>query len=176
MPYSTHIYLEGGEKLAFTDALNKAFQLNTEKTGKLLLAIIVALAVLQGLQYVAETVDISALPSSLQPAMLVLKAFVVSGTGLFFFGLGRNVVGYLRNFWSKNYKETYDVNRLFATYAYYQAVVGGALALVEILPTQYREPIIAIVGIAAILLDFVMSEVGKLKAKPASTAPTKPPT
>jgi len=133
------------------------FGWNAKKTAYLMLAIFVTTVVLVGLAIGIQQLDVEALPEEWQKAAVPIVAFVTSGSGLFLVSVGRNIIGFLRNWWRTKGKETYDVSRLYATWFYYYGTIGTVLALP--IPSPYKEIAILII----VMLDFLTSELGKLQ-------------
>lgn len=138
---------------------------NKTKTAELLLVVIVTLAILIGLSEAVKLIDITIFPEQIQPAISIFIVFMGSGTMLFVVGFGRNVLGFLRNYFKTHHKEDYDINRLYSTWFYYYGILGTTIAFVKtVVPPIYADPIVAIMTAVAVVLDFVLSEINKLRS------------
>jgi len=131
--------------------------LNKDKFAKVLLVAITLLIIFSAIGEVAKTVDLGSVPEPFVTAVTYVVTFLTSITGITLVALGRNLLGYFREYFRMNYKEVYDMNKLYETLALYLGIVTTALTIV---PSPYDSIVIGIVIIA----DFVLSEYEKLKS------------
>jgi len=127
-----------------------------KKTTLFALVVFITTIVLVGLGYAMQQVDVETLPKEWRPTVEPIVVFVSSGAGLFAISLGRNLIGFLRNWIGNKGDETYDMTRLYTTWCYYYGSIGTILSLP--VPSPYKEIFIVII----VVLDFLTSELKKV--------------
>ena len=147
--------------------MGKWYELNAEKTSKLIIVAILIFAAFVALQVWANQLHIEVLPEETQPVFVALVTFMTAGGTTFAISLGRNVVGYLRNYLETEYTEAYDQKRLYNTWLYYFGIIGTVLTAVETIavPPPWREAVLAITTLVALVADFMLSEIKKPQEK-----------
>lgn len=130
-------------------------EVNPTKIAKVLVALIIMMGVLVAVDTAVSVVDPSTLPGGLVPYWNYLVIFFETAPIAFIVGFGRNILGYARKYFKSNYKENYDVNKLYETWAYYTGALTTVLACV---PAPYNGVAAAVV----IIFDFITSEIRKL--------------
>ena len=132
-------------------------ELNLEKLGKVLLVLIILAAVLVFVEAAIETVAIEDVPEQLMPYWNYIVMFFNSTPVILVLVFVRNILGYARNYWKKEHKESYDINLLYATWAYY---IGGLTTVFALVPAPYDKVFAGLI----VLLEFVVSEIGKMRS------------
>jgi len=144
--------------------MGKWYELNAEKTANLIIMVLLIFAIFVALQVWANQIDVTVLPVEMQPSVIAVVTFVTAGGTTFAISLGRNIVGYLRNYLKTEYTEVYDQQRLGNTWLYYFGIIGTALTAVEAIPvpSPWKEAVLAITTLVALVTDFMFSEIKKL--------------
>ena len=144
--------------------MSKWYELNAKKTAMLIVTAIIIFAVFAALQTWAMSFDVSAIPEQWQPPFTVVITLITSGGFTFAVSLGRNTIGYLRQYVMNEYKEDYDFKKLHKTWFYYYGIIGTALTVVTTLevPPDWKTTIVSVVTLVSLILDFTLSEIKKL--------------
>jgi len=136
---------------------------NGKKTVYLVATLLVTIAVLLGLNSWALSIDVNSLPSTLQPYVVTLIAFLSSGTGTLGIGVGRNALGYLLNL-VKGTDADYEIKRLYSTWLYYYGFIGTSVAALKyvetLVPTakKYVDILVVLITAGALVVDFAFSK------------------
>ena len=147
--------------------MGKWYELNAKKTAYLLISVLLCFAVFAALQAYANQLDVASLPEEWQPMFMAFVTFMSSAGATFAISVTRNIAGYLRKYVKTNYAEAYDQKRLYSTWLYYYGIIGTAVTIVNTieLPSPYKEAVLGITTLVAILADFLFSEI-KYHASP----------
>ena len=113
------------------------------------------LAILTILGEAFKGVDASTLPEPLSSGVVYIQVFTSVGIGVFLVGLGRNVTGYLVNYYTTELTESYNIGKYNTTIVFYLGFVTTAFALV---PAPYNQITIAIL----VIVDYAYSAYKKL--------------
>ena len=132
------------------------------------LATILIIIAVMGIQMFADALVVEDLPEFAQPYFEVFVVFMNTAQITFGIAWGRNLLGFLRNWLATNRKEKYDVNRLGTTWFYYYGMIGTAMATLTAVPIPAPyDAIFKVVWTAlTVALDFVSSE---LNIQPSQT-------
>ena len=135
---------------------------NGGKAAQVLLVLILLVAVLAFVQAGVQTVDAEQVPDLLQPYWGYIVQFFTATPVIAIAGFIRNILGYARNYWKSEYAENYDVEKLYATWCFY---IGGITTILAFVPAPYDTVFAGII----VLLDFVTSEIRKMRSEPVPT-------
>jgi len=135
--------------------------INSEKLAKLIFFAAVVIFALSGARLAFERIDVEALPESLQQGVLIVISFLGSGVVTFVISLGRNLIGYGRNYWKE--PEPYNIDRLYGTWMYYYGIIGTIVVLCEqYVPEPWNVAVVAFAAVITFVADFVFSELKKV--------------
>ena len=129
--------------------------MNKEKLAKVLVILIITIGVLTASQVAIQQITPDQVPSYIEPIWGYIVVFFESAPVIIVLALGRNLLGYARNYWKTDHAESYDINRLYGTWAYY---IGGITTVLAAVPEPFDSVAVAII----VLLDFVTSEIKQL--------------
>lgn len=127
-----------------------------KKIAQVIASLIVGITVFVGLDSLVHSLALSDIPSFLLPYWSYIQQFFDNSHIILIVAFGRNILGYLRNYFRTKYTAVYNVNKLYETWMYY---IGGLTTVLVCVPTPYNAMAAAII----VLLDFVTSEIKKLK-------------
>jgi len=114
------------------------------------------LAVLTILGEALKGVDANAFPEPLNSIIVYLQLFFGTAIAIFLVGLGRNISGYVTNYYKSELSEIYDINKYHTTIVYYLGFVTTVFAIV---PPPYNQIAVAVL----VVLDYVYSAYKTLK-------------
>lgn len=138
--------------------------LDSNKVGMLIIAVIVILGVFICCYEVVQTIPIESIPAPLVPYWKYIVMLFGTAGATFIFGFGRNILGYLRNWWSSGYKADYDIKRLYSTWMYYAGTFTTINAVIfSVIPGELGVIIQGVAQIIIVLFDFGASEIKRLK-------------
>lgn len=130
--------------------------MDKQQIAQILVSLIICIAVFIGLNSLVQSLPLTDVPLFLQPYWLYVQQFFAKSQIIVAVTFGRNILGYLRNYYRSEIGESYDVKRLYETWMYY---IGGLTTVLTVVPAPYDAMCAAVI----VLLDFVTSEIGKLR-------------
>jgi len=143
-----------------------------------IIVLLVALAVLAGIQVAVQSVDVATLPPEWQGLWAGIVFIFTTSAAAPMFTFLRNVLGYAENWFEANpeaRKEMhYEAGKLGATWAKYELLIKtytGALTYL-LSGTPYSQYAVYISGAASVLTDLVLKAINDLTdtLKPATVA------
>jgi hypothetical protein len=147
--------------------------------------LLVAAAVLVGIQLSLSTINVSTLPTSLQPVLKYLVYIFDGGASIVIFTFVRNCLGYVENNFQGTSAGTaisYEANQLGATIARFSVYVTSIQTLIITLfaGTPYVAYAGLIAGAIGTVFDMVLKSLNDLgdalKTPTTTTTPTTTPT
>lgn len=128
--------------------------------------LLVALALVMGIQTAVQTVDVATLPEEFQGLWNAIVYIFTTEKAIILFVFLRNILGYLENWFEAEDKEQikYEAGLLGATWAKYQVYIGGFTVAITMLTTgtPYQQHAAYIAGAVGLLVDFVTRAITKL--------------
>lgn len=127
--------------------------INGQKTLWLVAMLIILSAVLTGLGAYFSTLNVSTLPTIIQPFFDKLKYFFGLAPALFIIAVIRGITGYLIEFSHEEYKESYEFNKLYETIGYYIGIVGSLITACTMMSEPYGSILSAIGTFVLVILN-----------------------
>lgn len=135
-----------------------------------IVVIIVAFAVLSGIQYAVQTVNPSTIPAEWQTTWLGIVYIFTTSAATPLFTFLRNILGYAENWFEANPNERakmqYEASKLGATWAKFQVYITGFTAAIQALTvgTPLQQHAVYIAGAIGIIIDLIVKAINDLKA------------
>jgi len=143
--------------------------MSVKTIGSVLLVAILALAVFTSLPLLIQQVPTETIPTILLPIWGYIVTFFSLALVITVIAFGRNILGFLINYFKTNHGEEYDFNKLGKTLTLYIGIITGMLSaattISEILPSPHNEYIAAAIAIGAsiiVVLDLVKKQLAGL--------------
>lgn len=131
---------------------------------KLLAVAIFLVGLLSALDLAVKQVPIENVPEFCLPWWNYIVAFFSSVPWIAMIGIGRNVWGYLRNYWWKEGGATYNFKQLKTTLAMYIGLLTTIQAIGTYLPDPYGTYFVTICTAIIVVLDLALSEIAHMQA------------
>lgn len=134
--------------------------------------LLVALAVLTGVQYSLQNVDPQTVPEELQLIWEALTYIFLTSAAAPVFTFLRNILGYAENYFEASPEERkqleYEAGKLGATWIKYESMIKGytAMILALTLDTPAAPYAVYIAGGLGLITDLITKALKDLKAKP----------
>jgi len=135
--------------------------------------LLVAFAVLTGIQEAVKTVDSATIPQEWQTIWQGIKYVFTTSAACILFTFIRNILGYAENWFEASPEErrklSYEAGQLGATWAKYEVYLKGYTAAILALTigTPYQEYAVYIAGAAGLITDFITKAIKKIAEPPA---------
>lgn len=129
--------------------------MNGEKIAKIFAVLIIVVGMLLSVQTAVQ--QVTDVPEFIEPFWNYIVLFFEMTPIIIILAFARNILGYARNYWITKHQEEYDISRLYTTWTYY---IAGIVTVLAAVPPPYDSIAIACI----VLLDFITSEIKKLKA------------
>lgn len=139
-----------------------------------IVVIIVAFAVLSGIQYAVQTVDASTIPPEWQTVWQGIAYIFTTSAATPLFTFLRNLLGYAENWFEANPDERekmhYEAGKLGATWAKFQVYIMGFTAAIQALTigTPLQPHAVFIAGAIGIVVDLIVKAIKDLQPSKAS--------
>jgi hypothetical protein len=123
--------------------------------------LLVAFAVLSGIQAYVQSVDITSIPQEWQPLWQGISYVFTTSAATILFTFIRNILGYAENWFEANPAQRsqikYEAGKLAATWAKYELYLKGYTAAILALTadTPYNQYAVYIAGAAGLLTDLI---------------------
>ena len=139
-----------------------------------IVVVLVAFAVLTGIQYAVQTVDASTIAPEWQTTWQAIVYIFTTSAATPLFTFLRNMLGYAENWFEANPDERnamhYEAGKLGATWTKFQVYIMGFTAAIQALTigTPLQQHAVYIAGAIGIVADLVLKAINDLKASPAT--------
>jgi ABC-type thiamin/hydroxymethylpyrimidine transport system permease subunit len=137
-------------------------EINAKETAIVTGTIIIVLGVLIGLQTLVQGVPIEDVPVSFRDVFAVVKTFFSSAPVLALIGFGRNIYGYLVEYFKSECSEEYDWSKLAKTLTLYIGAISTLITVAQTLPEPYGEIISTIGSAVIIILDLTKKQIADI--------------
>lgn len=130
--------------------------------------VLVAFAVLSGIQVAVQTIDPTAVPEEYLPIYEGLKYLFMTSTAAILFIFLRNLLGYAENWFETEADERgklkYEAGKLGATWTKYELMIKGYTAAIMALTigTPYQVHAVYIAGALALVTDLITKSIRDL--------------
>jgi len=143
--------------------------MSVKTTGSILLLAIIALAVFTSAAVLIQQVPIESVPELLLPVWEYIVTVFSLAPVITVIAFGRNILGFLVNYFKENHQEEYDFDKLGETLTLYIGVIttllGSIKPIADFLPEPYNQIVAAIIAVGAstiIVLDLVKKQLAEL--------------
>jgi len=137
-----------------------------------IVVILVAFAVLSGIQYLVQTVDASTIAPEWQTVWLGIVYIFTTSAATPLFTFLRNMLGYAENWFAANPNERaqmhYEAGKLGATWTKFQVYIMGFTAAIQALTmgTPLQQHAVYIAGAIGIVVDLIVKAIKDLSTPP----------
>lgn len=145
--------------------------MDVKKSGLVILIATVIIGVFIGVSELVTQIQVSDVPVMLQGVWEYIVTFFVLAPVITIIAFGRNIYGYLVEYFKSEHSEEYDLNKLGETLTVYIGVITTLLASIEpiasLLPLPYSDYVAVVMGVAAaviVILDLVRQQFNILKS------------
>ena len=130
---------------------------------KILATLIIIMGVLIGIDGLVRSV--SEVPTWFETPWRYIALFFSSTPWIILVGFGRNVLGFLRNYFRTQHAAQYNPDKLYETWSLYAASVVAIVAFASAVPSPYDKIATAVGSAIVVVVDLITSEIGHLREK-----------
>ena len=138
--------------------------MSAKTTGSVLLVAILALAAFTSATALIQQVPTESVPELLLPIWGYIVTFFSLAPVITVIAFGRNILGFLVNYFKTNHGEEYDFDKLGETLTFYIGTLTTILTIASLLPEPYNSIVSAVGAAAVVMLDLIKKQLIALKS------------